>query len=104
MADHLSHQKLKKEYFAGPSVFYALEAHWHHQEWGRHAPRHHFIHRFLNVSLENVIFLPLACFFIPGNHVFRQFFHHFQRIFLTFWLGFVYHFFRHFLKVVLKKS
>ena len=47
MANHLGlqgrlgHQKLKKEYFAGQSVFYALEGHWHHQEWGRHAPRHH---------------------------------------------------------------
>jgi hypothetical protein len=46
MADRLGRQKLKKEFFAGPSVFYALEGHWHHQEWGRHAPRYHFIHRF----------------------------------------------------------
>ncbi len=37
----LGRQKLKKEFFAGPSVFYALEGHWHHQEWGRHAPRYH---------------------------------------------------------------
>jgi hypothetical protein len=42
----LGHQKLKKEFFAGPCFFYALEGHWHHQEWGRHAPRYHFIHRF----------------------------------------------------------
>jgi hypothetical protein len=27
MADRLGRQKLKKEYFAGPSVFYALEGH-----------------------------------------------------------------------------
>jgi hypothetical protein len=46
MANRLGRQKLKKEYFACPSVFYALEGHWHHQEWGRHAPRYHFIHRF----------------------------------------------------------
>jgi hypothetical protein len=49
MADRLGRlgcQKLKKEYFAGPSVFYALEGHWHHQVWGRHAPRYYFIHRF----------------------------------------------------------
>jgi hypothetical protein len=39
---HLGHQKLTKEYLAGPSVSV------HHQEWGRHALRHHFIHRFLN--------------------------------------------------------
>ena len=46
MADRLGRQKLKKECFAGPSVFYALEGHWHHQEWGRHAPRYHLIHRY----------------------------------------------------------
>jgi hypothetical protein len=46
IADRLGHQKLKKEYFAGPTVFYSLEGHWHHQEWGKHAPRHHFIHHF----------------------------------------------------------
>jgi hypothetical protein len=34
MADRLGRQgrqKLKKEYFAGPSVCYALEGHWHPQ-------------------------------------------------------------------------
>jgi hypothetical protein len=46
MANRLGRQKLKKEYFASPSVFYAPEGHWHHQEWGRHAPRYHFIYRF----------------------------------------------------------
>jgi hypothetical protein len=46
MADRLGRQKLKKEFFAGPNVFYALEGHWHHQEWGRHAPRYHLIHRY----------------------------------------------------------
>jgi hypothetical protein len=56
MADRLGCQKLKKEFFAGLSVFYALEGHWHHQEWGRHAPIYHFIHRFWNFSLKNVIF------------------------------------------------
>jgi hypothetical protein len=40
----LGHQKLKKEYFAGPC--FLCPGDWHHQEWGRHAPRHHFIHRF----------------------------------------------------------
>jgi hypothetical protein len=42
----MGRQKLKKEYFACSNIFYAMEGHWHHQEWGRHAPRYHFIHRF----------------------------------------------------------
>jgi hypothetical protein len=43
---HLGHQKLRKEDLAGPSVS------GHHQEWGRHALRHHFIYRFRNFSLN----------------------------------------------------
>jgi hypothetical protein len=52
----LGRQKLKIEFIAGPSVFYALEGLWHHQEWGRHAPRYHLIHRFRNFLLKNMIF------------------------------------------------
>jgi hypothetical protein len=70
----LGHQKIKKEYFAGPSVFYALEGHWHHQEWGRHAPRHHFIHRFWNFLLKNVIFCLWRVFLFPEIMFFGHFF------------------------------
>jgi hypothetical protein len=52
----LGHQKLKKRVSSWPKSFYALEGNWHHQEWGGHAPRHNFIHRFLNVLLTNMIF------------------------------------------------
>jgi hypothetical protein len=52
MADLLGRQgrpgppEAQKRVSRWPKSFYALEGHWHHQEWVRHAPRHHFIHRF----------------------------------------------------------
>jgi hypothetical protein len=73
MADRLGpqgRQKLKM-YFAGPSVFYALEGHWHHQEWGQTCPKISFHPLFLKFFVKKHDFLPLARFFFsPENHVF----------------------------------
>jgi hypothetical protein len=70
----LGRQKFKKEFFAGLRVFYALEGHWHHQEWGRHAPRYHFIHRFWNLLLKNVIFCLWRVFLFLKIMFFGHFF------------------------------
>jgi hypothetical protein len=74
MADRLGRQKLKKKYFAGQSVFLSPGGSLASSRMLQTCPETSFIHHFWNFLLKNVIFLRLARFFIPRNHVFWPFF------------------------------
>jgi hypothetical protein len=79
----LGHQKLKEEYFAGP-CFLCSGGSLASSRMGQTCPKTPFYPLFLTFFVKKRDFLPSAHFFVPGNHVFWQIFHHFLRIGILF--------------------
>jgi hypothetical protein len=123
---HLGHQKLKKEYFAGPR-FLCPGGSLASSRMGQTCPKTSFYPSFSKFFLKICDFFAFGAFLCSQKScflaIFSSFFNNrqFKQIpyiynytfyvwkmwlknFLTFWLGFVYRFVRRFFKVVLKKS
>jgi hypothetical protein len=89
MADHLGHQgclghqKLKTEYFAGPSVFLPWKVTGIIKN-GAAMPQDITLSIVLKFFVKKHDFFAFGAFFVLGNHVFRQFFCHFLRIGILF--------------------
>jgi hypothetical protein len=70
---HLDHQKLKKEYLAGPSLsmpWLSLSLSLASSRMGQTCPKTSFYPSFLKFFVKKRVFLPLARFLVPKNHVF----------------------------------
>jgi hypothetical protein len=86
MADRLGrqgHQKLKKEYFVGP-CFLCPGGSLASSRMGQTCSKTSFYPSFLKLFIKKRDCFAFGAFFVPGNHVFWQFFHHFLRIGILF--------------------